>query len=99
MRKFRTIWRARVFTLDLIKRMSISNGFDVNAKAGGIVLSDSDVVVHIIPRRFRCLDSVVVRYQEIDVWVSLLSRLQLRRVVRCLLAEAAQNSLYGLSPQ
>jgi hypothetical protein len=89
------MWRTRVFTRDLIKRVSAR---EFKIADGGVVFTCSDVVVRLIPRRVRFLDGVTVLYQGVDVWVPFLSRLRLRRVVRCILAEAAHSALYKLPP-
>ncbi len=92
MRKFRARFRARAFTSNLISRLSNVDRYGI--KDGGIIFPYSgDIVVRLLPRRFRCLEGVTALYQGADIWLPLLSRLRLRRVVRCVLIEAAHNAL------
>ncbi len=51
------------------------------------------VTISTYRRRIRLLDSIYVRYCGLDIWLPLLSRLRLRRVVRCVMAEATQRGL------
>ncbi len=51
------------------------------------------VFIGIRRRRIRLLDSIYVRYAGIDVWLPLLARLRLRRVVRCVVAEETRQGL------
>jgi len=97
MRQFRARYRARQLTLDLVKCLARPDRFRISQSSvvTRVVITHGTTSVRIQPGRFRCFDRVMVEYKGADVWLPLLSRLRLRQVVRCVLAEAAQEGIYG----
>lgn len=92
MRKFRARYRARQLTLELVKCLAEVGRFRISL---GRIPIGKNVQLMVMPGRFRCFDRVTVAYKGVDVWLPLLSRLRLRQVVRCVLAEASQDDIYG----
>ncbi len=97
MRLFRARWRARLLVQSLIERLAIPTTFefvdgDILVKSACTVRTEA-VIINIVSRRLRLLDSIYVRYCGLEIWVPLLARLRLRRVVRCVLAEKTQDGL------
>ena len=98
MRLFRARWRARLLVRDLIEKLSRPSAFGL---LDGQIIIQPDrpgeaaetVFIGIRRRRIRLLDSIYVRYAGIDVWLPLLARLRLRRVVRCVVAEETRQGL------
>ena len=97
MRQFRARYRARQLTLDLVKCLADKSRFHIaqSSTATRINITHGTTRLRLYPGRFRCFDRITVEYKGVDVWLPLLSRLRLRQVARCVLAEAAQEGIYG----
>ncbi len=96
MRRFRARWRARLLVRTLIDKLSRPAAFkltdrNISIKADGKITAP--VTISIVRRRLRLLDTVRVQYWGLEIWLPLLSRLRLRRAVRCVMAEETQQSL------
>ncbi len=94
MRLFRARREARLLMQDIANLLADPQTEVVMADRCVALGAGKDRVSIILFRhRPRCLDVVTVLYRGVDVWLPLLLRLRLRRIVRCVLAEQARAAL------
>ena len=81
---------ARKLTHVLICALDCNHEVASDARRKDNALKIGNVELSIIQRRFRLLDTLVVKYEGIPMWLPALARLRLRRAVRRYLLEIAQ---------